>query len=214
MAMLHHLKSTPTYNLRLAGSMLYACGLRVSECCQLRIKDFDMARQVLTVFEGKGDKDREVRLPEVLLPAIRKALARATGLAEIDAAAGQPVQLPGRLDVKYPARQFDPRWHFVFPSPAPCAHPRTGKMVRWCMAPDVIQRAVKRASEAAGVAGKVTPHCLRHSFCSHLLDGGENIKRVAEAMGHTDIRTTAGYGRKECLSMRSPLDLIPFRKSA
>ena len=215
LAMLHHLKNTPTYNLRLAVSLLYACGLRVSEACQLRIKDFDLERQILTVFEGKGDKDRQVRIPDILLPAIRRQIARATGLAEIDAAACQPVQLPGRLDAKCPSWQFESRWHFIFPSPAPCAHPRTRKFVRWCIAPDVIQRAVKRAAEAAGVAGKVTPHCLRHSFCSHLLDGGENINRVAEAMGHTDIRTTAGYGRKECTRMRSPLDrIIPFSKTA
>lgn len=215
LAMLHEVRSTPTYNIRLAASLLYACGLRVSEVCQLRIKDCDLERQSLTVFEGKGDKDREVRIPDILMPAIRKHLARSIALAESDAAAGQPVQLPGRLDVKYPARQFDPRWHFVFPSPAPCAHPRTGKIVRWCMGPEIIQRAVKRAAEAAGVAGKVTPHCLRHAFCSHLLDHGENIKRVAEAMGHTDIRTTAGYGRKDCLNMRSPLDrIIQFPKTA
>lgn len=208
LAMLHHLKNTATYNIRLAASLQYACGLRVSEVCQLRIKDFDLSRMVLTVYEGKGDKDRQVRIPDVLLPGLRKQIARAKGLAEIDIAMSQPVQLPGRLDVKYPRKQFTAEWHFVFPSPAPCAHPRTGKMVRWCMGPDVIQRAVKRAAEAAGVGSKVTPHCLRHSFCSHLLDAGENIKRVAEAMGHTDIRTTAGYGRKDCEKMRSPLDRI------
>ena len=215
MGMLHELRNTPTYNLRLAVSLLYACGLRVSEVCQLRIKDFDLNRQILTVFEGKGDKDRQVRIPDILLPAIRKQLSRAEALAEIDAAGGQPVQLPGRLDVKYPAWQFETRWHFVFPSPTPCPHPRTRKIVRWCLGPDVIQRAVKRAAEAAGVGGKVTPHCLRHSFCSHLLDGGENIKRVAEAMGHTDIRTTAGYGRKDCTQMPSPMDrIIQFPKTA
>lgn len=215
MGMLKQLKSTPTYNIRLAVALLYACGLRVSEVCQLRVKDFDLERMVVTVFEGKHDKDRTVRIPDILLPAIRKQITRAKALAEIDIAAGQPVQLPGRLDVKYPRKQFDPAWHFLFPSPAPCAHPRTGKIVRWCIGPDVIQRAVKRAAEAAGVGGKVTPHCLRHSFCSHLLDGGENIKRVAEAMGHNDIRTTAGYGRKDCEQMRSPLDrIIPFSKSA
>jgi site-specific recombinase XerD len=97
----------------------------------------------------------------------------------------------------------------------PCKHPRTGKIVRWCIGPDVVQRAVKRAAKLAGIRDMITPHCLRHSFCSHLLDGGENIKRVAEAMGHTDIRTTAGYGRKECLDMRSPLDrIVQFPKSA
>lgn len=208
LGMLRELKSTPTYHIRLAASLLYACGLRVSEVCQLRIKDFDLDRMLLTVFEGKGDKDRQVRIPDILLPAIRKHLARAEALAQIDISAGQPVQLPGRLDKKYPAWQFQARWHFVFPSPTPCAHPRTGKIVRWCMGPEIIQRAVKRAAQAAGVEGKVTPHCLRHSFCTHLLDGGENIKRVAEAMGHTDIRTTAGYGRKDCADMRSPLDRI------
>jgi integron integrase len=215
MAMLHHLENTPTYNLRLAVSLLYACGLRVSEACQLRIKDFDLERQSLTVFEGKGDKDRQVRLPEILLPAIRKQIARATRLAEIDIAETQPVQLPGRLAVKYPSWQFQSRWHFLFPSPNPCPHPRTQKIVRWCIGPEIIQRAVKKAAEAAGVAGKVTPHCLRHSYATHLLDGGQSIRRVAEAMGHTDIRTTAGYARKECLEMASPLDkIVQFQRSA
>jgi site-specific recombinase XerD len=215
LAMLHELHNTPTYNLRLIVSLLYACGLRVSEACQLRIKDFDIARQSLTVFEGKGDKDRQVRLPEILLPAIRKQLARSTALAEIDIADHQPVQLPGRLDVKYPKWQFESRWHFVFPSPKPCSHPRTGKIVRWCIGADVIQRAVKAAAIKAGVAGKVTPHCLRHSFATHLLDGGQNIARVAEAMGHTDIRTTAGYARKECMEMVSPIEnIIPIRRTA
>lgn len=208
MAMLRTVENTPTYNLRLIVALMYACGLRVSEACQLRIKDFDMNRQVLTVFEGKGDKDRQIRIPDILMPAIRKHLSRVTTLAEIDISASQPVQLPGRLDVKYPAWQFQTRWHFVFPSPNPCAHPRTKKIVRWCVGPEVIQRAVKKAAVLAGVEGKVTPHCLRHSFCSHLLDSGENIKRVSEAMGHTDIRTTAGYGRKDCIEMRSPLDRI------
>ena len=79
------------------------------------------------------------------------------------------------------------------------------------MSPDVMQRAVKSAAKDAGVTSRLTPHCLRHAYCSHLLDRGENIKRVAEAMGHTDIRTTAGYGRKDCEEMRSPLDrIIPF----
>lgn len=215
MAMFQHLKNTPTYNIRLATALLYACGLRVSEVCQLRLKDIDLARQVITVFEGKGDKDRTVRIADILLPALRKQIARATALAEIDIAAGQPVQLPGRMDIKSPSKQFQPGWHFLFPSPDPCPHPRTKKIVRWCIGPDVIQRAVKRAAEAANAGGKVTPHCLRHSFCSHLLDSGENIKRVAEAMGHTDIRTTAGYGRKDCEQMRSPLDrIIQFPKSA
>lgn len=81
-------------------------------------------------------------------------------------------------------------------------------MVRWCMSPDVLQRAVAAARLAAGIKTRITPHCFRHAYCSHLLDRGENIKRVAEAMGHTDIRTTAGYGRKDCEEMRSPLDAV------
>jgi len=211
LAMLQKLENTPGHNVRLAVGMAYACGLRVSEVCQIRIKDFDLDRMVATVFEGKNDKDRTVRLPETLLTSIHRQLTRATALAEIDIAAGQPVQLPGRLAIKCPSWQFETRWHFLFPATNTCTHPRTGKTVRWCVGPDVLQRAVKRAAQAAGVAGKVTPHCLRHSFCSHLLDRGENIKRVAEAMGHTDIRTTAGYGRKDCEQMTSPLDrIVPF----
>ena len=215
LAILHHLKNSAQYNIRLAGALSYACGLRVSECCELRVKDFDLERLVLTVREGKGDKDRRVRIPEILLPAIRKQLARARAFGEIDAAHGQPVQLPGRLDRKYPSLQFDPDWHFIFPSASPCPHPRTGTIVRWCMSPDVLQRAVAAARQSAGIRQRITPHCFRHAYCSHLLDRGENINRVAEAMGHADIRTTAGYGRKECENMTSPLDrIIPFRKTA
>jgi site-specific recombinase XerD len=209
MALLHEMRNTESYPLRLVVALMYGCGLRVSEVCQLRIKDFDLSRMVLTVYEGKGDKDRQVSLPDSLLPALRKYLAKAGALAEIDIAASQPVQLPGRLDVKYPKWQFQARWHFVFPSPKVCEHPRTKKRVRWCMGPEIIQRGVKAAAERAKVEGKVTPHCLRHAFCSHLLDHGMNIKRVAEAMGHTAIRTTAGYGRKECLGMKSPLEILP-----
>lgn len=216
LALLHELRSTPTYNVRLAGALMYACGLRVSECCELRIKDFDLERMVLTVWEGKGQKDRRVRIPEILVPGIKRQLARGRALAKMDVEAKQPVQLPGRMDRGTPSRQWDEEWHFLFPSAHPCAHPRTKKMVRWCMSPDVLQRAVKEAGKRAGITSRLTPHCLRHAFCSHLLDAGENIKRVGEAMGHSDIRTTALYGRKECEAMPSPLDriVIPFRKTA
>ena len=212
-AMFAHLKNTPTYNVRLLAALLYACGLRVQSACELRIKDFDLERLTLTIHEDKGDKDRQVSIPMILLPAIRRQLSRASALAGIDIAAMQPVQLPGRLDRKYPGKQFETGWHFLFPSPATCAHPRTGKMVRWCMGPDVIQRAMKAAAKRAGIPGKVTPHCLRHSYCSDLLDSGHNPRRVQEAMGHTDIRTTMGYARKECLSLPSPIERMKLRAS-
>ena len=205
-AMFVHLKNTPTYNVRLLTALLYGCGLRVRSACELRIKDFDLERMALTIHEDKGDKDRQVTIPEILLPAIRRQLARASDLAMMDIRAMQPVQLPGRLDVKYPGKQFEVGWHFLFPSPVPCAHPRTGKVVRWRIGEDVVQREVKRAGAAAGIPGKITPHCLRHSFCSDLLDAGHSARRVQEAMGHTDIRTTMGYARKECLSLPSPLE--------
>lgn len=208
-----HLKNTPLYNVRLHVALLYACGLRVQSTCELRIKDFDLDRMVLTIHEDKGDKDRQVPIPESLLPAIRRQISRATALAQIDIAAMQPVQLPGRLDIKYPSKQFEPGWHFLFPSPVPCKHPRTGKIVRWCVGADVIQRAVKRAAREAGIRDTLTPHCLRHSYCSDLLDAGHSARRVQEAMGHTDIRTTMGYARKECLGLPSPIDNLK-RKSA
>jgi site-specific recombinase XerD len=84
-------------------------------------------------------------------------------------------------------------------------------MVRWCMGPDVIQRSIKEAARKAKIPGKVTPHCLRHSFCSDLLDSGHNPRRVQEAMGHTDIRTTMGYARKECLGLPSPIERMGLR---
>ncbi len=204
-AMFGHLKNTPTYNVRLLAALLYACGLRVKSGCELRIKDFDLDRMTLTIHEDKGDKDRQVAIPEILLPAIRRQISRASALALIDIEALQPVQLPGRMDSKHPGKQFEVGWRFLFPSPHPCPHPRTGKLVRWRMGEDVIQRAIKSAAKAAGIPGKVTPHCLRHSFCSDLLDAGHSPRRVQEAMGHTDIRTTMGYARKDCLSLPSPI---------
>jgi site-specific recombinase XerD len=213
-ALFAHLKNTPTYNVRLLASLLYACGLRVKSGCELRIKDFNLARMVLTIHEDKGDKDRQVPIPEILLPAIRRQIHRATALAEIDIAALQPVQLPGRLDIKYPGKQFEVGWHFLFPSQHPCPHPRTRKIVRWRIGEDVIQRAIKSAGKAAGIPGKITPHCLRHSYCSDLMDAGHSPRRVQEAMGHADIRTTMGYARKECLSLPSPIASLPLRRTA
>jgi site-specific recombinase XerD len=208
-----HLENTPLYNVRLHVALLYACGLRIQSTCELRIKDFDLDRRELTIHSDKGDKDRKVPIPESLIPAIRRQIARASALAQIDIAAMQPVQLPGRLDVKYPAKQFEPGWHFLFPSPVPCPHPRTKKIVRWCIGADVVQRAFKKAVKAAGLRDDFTPHCLRHAYCTYLLDSGHSPRRVQEAMGHSDIRTTMGYARPECLSLPSPIDALQ-RKSA
>ena len=208
-----HLKNTPTYNVRLLAALLYGCGLRVRSGCELRIKDFDLERMILTIHEDKGNKDRQVPIPELLLPAIRRQMSRATALAQIDIEAMQAVQLPGRLDAKYPGKQFEIGWHFLFPSPHPCPHPRTKKVVRWRIGEDVIQRAIKKAGKDAGIPGKITPHCLRHAYCSDLLDAGHSPRRIQEAMGHKDIRTTMGYARKECLSLPSPLSTMNHRSA-
>jgi integron integrase len=199
-------RDSPGYPTNLVVRMLYGCGMRVSEPIALRIKDVNFEESKVMIIGAKGQKDRVVKLPCALIERLREQIEYAKAVARRDRMAKLPVQLPNQLARKYPEMQFHESWAWVFPLRHPCKDPRDGRMVRWHMLPDTVQRAVKLARRQLGIM--VTPHSLRHAFATHLLDRGVNMKALQEAMGHSHIETTSGYCHATALSVGSPLDRI------
>ncbi len=194
--------------VKLIVQLLYGCGLRVSEPLELRVKDVDLTHSRLVIRGAKGDKDRVVPLPCAVMPALHAQLAVAAAVARADAVKGLPVQIPHLLAKKYPALVRSPKWAFVFPSERPCRHPRSGELVRWRCAEQIIQRAVRDAARSVDMSGVVTPHCLRHAYATHALEAGANVRAVQAEMGHSSLETTMGYLHAEAESVRSPLDVV------
>lgn len=192
------------YPVNLIVRLLYGCGLRVNEPLNLRVKDVDLVNSRLMLRGAKGGKDRVVALPCSLNDEVRMQLEYSRAVWQRDVAARIPVTLPHQLAKKYPAYQFAWPWAWVFPSHHPCRHPRTGQTVRWHVLDCNVQRAVREASQKLGFT--ITPHNLRHSYATHCLDRGTNLKALSEAMGHAQIETTAGYCHAEALSVKSPID--------
>lgn len=192
------------YPVNLIVRLIYGCGLRVNEPLSLRVKDVDLANSRLLLRGAKGAKDRIVALPCSLAQEVQMQMDYARAVWKRDAAAKIPVTLPHQLARKYPAYQFAWSWAWVFPSHHPCRHPRTGETVRWHVLDCNIQRAVREASQQLGLT--ITPHCLRHSYATHCLERGTNLKALSEAMGHAQIETTSRYCHAEALSVKSPLD--------
>lgn len=207
-AILDNAKDVHGYPTGLIVRMLYACGLRVSEPLNLRIKDIDIENSRITIREAKRNKDRMVSLPCSILPEIQEQIRIARRFYDLDHERSIPVPLPGLLAKKYKSAPFAWQWYWLFPSAKTCEHPRTGETVRWRVHEANVQKCVRDSAKLAGLDGAITPHNLRHAYATHLIERGVNIKSLAEAMGHASILTTSGYCHADALSVPSPLALM------
>lgn len=178
----------------LMARLLYGTGMRLMECLRLRVKDVDFTRSEILVRDGKGGKDRVTMLPRSLSGPLREQLRRARALFEADRAAVSPgVFLPHALERKYPNAGESWPWFWVFPADGLSIDPRSGIERRHHAHEKSLQRAMKRAAARAGLCKPVSVHTLRHSFATHLLEGGYDIRTVQELLGHSDVSTTMIY---------------------
>jgi integron integrase len=195
----------------LAARVQYGAGLRLSEVVRLRVKDVDLERGTLTVRGGKGDKDRMTVLPKSLLPAIGEQIEEARRLWEKDRADGRAgVYLPGALARKFSQAAESFAWFWLFPAKQVSRDPESGLVRRHHLLGKVYNEAIKRAAEAAGIQKHVTSHALRHSFATHLLESGTDLRKIQELLGHEDITTTEIYLHVSMgvhgMGVTSPLD--------
>ena len=196
----------------LIAELLYGTGLRLMELARLRVQDIDFYGNTIIIHGGKGDKDRSVMLPEAVKERLKEHLANVKSLHEKDLAAGHgEVSLPDALDRKYPNAAKEWGWQYVFPSGSLSVDPRSGVVRRHHISDSVIQTAVKGAVRKAGIVKHATVHTLRHSFATHLLQNGINIREVQSLLGHKHVETTMVYThvlRNMSNAPQSPLDTL------
>lgn len=200
--------------MKLAAGLLYGSGLRLLECLRLRVKDIDFARRQITVREGKGNRDRAALLPRRLEQALHHQLTHSRTLYDRDRAAQAPgVDVPYAFARKHPAAPLEWRWHWLFPAPEPSRDPRKDIRRRHHIHETGPQRAVRAAAARSGITKRVSPHTFRHSFATHLLEDGADIRTVQTLLGHRDLKTTMIYTHvleRGPMGVQSPADkLLP-----
>ena len=195
---------------KLMAQIMYGSGLRLMECLRLRVKDIDFENHRIIVYDGKGGDDRVTMLPDSVIAPMREHLAQTKALHKKDLAAGLgSVQMPFALDKKYPAAHKEWIWQFIFPAPTLYTEPETGITRRHHIHETALQRAIRTAAKTAKIQKRVTPHTFRHSFATHLLQNGYDIRTVQELLGHKDVKTTMIYThvlQRGGLAVKSPLD--------
>ena len=206
--LLSHIKGTAG----LMANLMYGSGMRLLECCRLKVKDVDFQRQQLTVRKGKGNKDRMTLFPENLRSQLEAQLEMVTTMHERDLARGAGwVLLEESLQNKYPNAGSELGWQWMFPATRVHIDPKTGHGWRHHLHESVLQRAIKQAATQSRIAKRVTTHTLRHSFATHLLEDGYDIRTIQKLLGHKDVRTTMIYThvlQRGPMGVKSPLDRL------
>jgi integron integrase len=202
----------PRTSAGLAVALTYATGMRQSDVLRLRVQDLDFDRRVITLRDGKGGKDRTTMLPRSLEHGLQAQLARRAHLHAVDIARGKvDVELPHALAIKYPNAPREWAWQWVFAADDYSACPRTGAIRRHHLHPKTLNRTLRGAAQRAGITKPVTAHTLRHSFATHLLESGQDIRTIQALLGHADVSTTMIYTHVANVGVsgvRSPLDAI------
>ena len=197
---------------QIQANLLYGCGLRISECVRLRVKDLDFGQNQVIVRSGKGMKDRSVMFPEQLKFPLTEHLETVRRIHHQDISQGfGEVWLPFALERKYRNAAKEWIWQYVFPSDRISRDPRSGKMRRHHIDKSTLGKAVRKAARKAGIPKKVSPHTFRHSFATQLLEAGYDIRTVQELLGHKDVQTTMIYTHvmnKGGMGVKSPLDTL------
>jgi integron integrase len=193
------------------GYLLYGSGMRLMECLRLRIKDIDLELHTLTLRETKSNRDRVTVLPQAVVAPLKLHLAKVKAQHEEDLANGfGRVTLPGALARKYPNAEYEWGWQYVFPASRMSRDPRSGLVQRHHLYETSVQKAIRKAAKEAGIEKPIGPHTFRHTFATHLLQAGTDIRKIQEILGHKDLKTTmvythvAGFGA----GVKSPLDSL------
>jgi integron integrase len=201
---------------RLMVELLYGTGMRLNELLRLRIKDVDFQRGLITVRDAKGNRDRSAILPESLADELRVHVEKARALHRKDLADGYgTVDLPHALERKYPNALRDPGWQFVFPSGKLSRDPRSGRIQRHHVYDNYLQKVIRRAVKEAAIVKPVRAHAFRHSFATHLLEAGTDIRTIQQLLGHKNLDTTMIYThvvRRGPLGVSSPVDILRRRQ--